>query len=262
MADHVFQRFRLSLAGRIDGFVNAIQLRDGVRMLGGTPPHGLLNPPANDVHPELRAPIPDMVIGDDVVAEQTLHPRQAIAEQGRTNVADVHRFGDVRRAEIDDDGARRSGLLEKEMFAARRAGERLRDSLGLEPEIDKAGPGDIDLFAPLRHVEPGQHVCCELAWVQPARFGQRNERVGLVIAELGIRAWAQLHGRGVSVRQDGGDGGAQATFEFQMQHCREAATEGVIWEGDLRSAQARADRNFCARHPNEPPHPSPRPSPR
>ena len=43
----------------------------------------------------------------------------AVAEDGGADVADVHRLGDVRRTEINDDRARLRGLLEKQMFAAR-----------------------------------------------------------------------------------------------------------------------------------------------
>src|SRR5664280_849274 len=60
--------------------------------------------PADEQFAELRAPIADVIVGDDAVAEQAQRAREAIAEDGRTNVADVHRLGDVRRTKINDGG--------------------------------------------------------------------------------------------------------------------------------------------------------------
>ena len=69
--------------------------------------------PTEQQHPKLRAPVADVVVGDDAVAEQPQCAREAIAKNGRADVADVHRLGHVRRTEINDRGARLRGLLKK-----------------------------------------------------------------------------------------------------------------------------------------------------
>ena len=66
--------------------------------------------------------------------------------------------------------------------------ECLADGRWLEAEIEKAGAGDLDLFAPLGDVEFGDDVGGQLARVHLALLGQRHQRVGLVIAELGVVA--------------------------------------------------------------------------
>ena len=66
--------------------------------------------PAVNHHPELRAPIADMIVADDVVAEEGGDARERVAEHGAADVADVHRLGDVGRAEIDHDACGRCRL--------------------------------------------------------------------------------------------------------------------------------------------------------
>ena len=61
--------------------------------------------PAVDHHPELRAPVADVIIANDVVPEELRDPRQRIAENGAANVTDMHRLGHIGRTEIDHDSA-------------------------------------------------------------------------------------------------------------------------------------------------------------
>ena len=48
-------------------------------------------------HAELRAPVAHMVLADDFVPQKAQYARQAVADDGRTQVADVHFFGQVGR---------------------------------------------------------------------------------------------------------------------------------------------------------------------
>ena len=48
-------------------------------------------------HAELRAPVAHMVLADDLVPQKVQHTRQAVTDDGRTQVADVHFFGQVGR---------------------------------------------------------------------------------------------------------------------------------------------------------------------
>ena len=76
------------------------QLADGV----GLEPRlvaGVL--PAPEDHAELRAPVAQVVVADDPVPERRDDPRQAVADDGRAEMPDVHRLGDVGRGEVDDD---------------------------------------------------------------------------------------------------------------------------------------------------------------
>ena len=69
------------------------------KLLDGIPPIGLLVAevaPAVEDHAELRAPVADVVVADDRVAEEPQHAAQGVADHRRADVADVHRLGHVR----------------------------------------------------------------------------------------------------------------------------------------------------------------------
>ena len=70
--------------------------------------------PSVDDHPELGAPVADVIVPGDFVAEKLGDPRQGVAEDGAADVADMHRLGDVRRAEVDYDPARSFGARNAE----------------------------------------------------------------------------------------------------------------------------------------------------
>ena len=139
-------------------------------------------------------------------------------------MADVHRLGDVGRTEINDDGARLRGLVEKQMFAARGGFERLREHGGFQPEIQEARAGDFHFLAPIGNVEFGQHVRGELARIHFPRLGQRHQRVGLVIAEFRVGARAHENDGNVSIRHDR----AHRLLEVLFDEFVCAATRGIV----------------------------------
>ena len=55
-----------------------------------------------DQHAERRAPVADVVLADDAVAEEVEHAHQRVADDRGAQVADVHLLGDVRRRVVDD----------------------------------------------------------------------------------------------------------------------------------------------------------------
>ena len=112
-----------------------------------------------------------------------------------------------------------AGGLEEEMFAARGGLQGLGQRRRFEPEIQEAGAGDLHLLATIADLKFGDHVGGQLARVQFPGLGQRHERVGLVIAELRVRARADQHRGNVSVRQDGSHRLLEALFdEFVGEH--------------------------------------------
>jgi hypothetical protein len=81
-------------------------------------------------------------------------------------------------------------------------------------------PGDLDLFAPLAHVEFLKHLGGELAGIGFAGLGDGHQRAGLVVAELRVGTRADKDGGEIGVRQDGGHGGLQLGFKLVMKHAR------------------------------------------
>ena len=140
------------------------------------------------------------------------------------------------------------GLLEKQMFSARRGFERLGERGRLEPEIQEARAGNFHLLAPIANIQLGEHVGGELARIHFARLGERHERVALVIAEFGIGTRTDQNNGGVGVRQDRADGGLELQFDlFVRQHGNYLTTDGHRWtrisESSLRG------RDAALRHP-------------
>ena len=160
-----------------------------------------------------------MIVADDVVTEQAERALQRVADAGGADVADVHWLGDVRRTEIHNHRFRLRGFVEKKMFPARGGFKRLREHFGLESKIQKARTGYFNIFAKFGNVQFHQHIRRYLSRIQFPRFGERHERVALVIAEFRIRTGANQNSRKISVRQNVADGGLQTKFNlFVRKH--------------------------------------------
>src|SRR5205085_2799932 len=80
-------------------FVEPSQLCDGI---------GLISSPIDEMlvavndHPELRAPITNVIVADHTVANEPQRAAESVADHRRANVPHVHRLGDVRRGKIED----------------------------------------------------------------------------------------------------------------------------------------------------------------
>ena len=59
--------------------------------------------PAVNHLPELSTPIAEMIIGDHGVSQEPSNPCQCVPENRRSDMPDVHRLRDIRRAEVNDD---------------------------------------------------------------------------------------------------------------------------------------------------------------
>jgi hypothetical protein len=168
---------------RVHQFVKPLHLADGValqrrfiKMLF----------PADDELAELRAPVADVVIGDDVVPRKAQQTRHSIADDGRTNVADVHRLSDIWSRVIDDESAWSSRWRDAEMLIAQRLGRHARDELRLQAKVDKTRPGDFRCFADAFDLQTFDELLRQRARILLQRFGKRQRTVPLIIAELRV----------------------------------------------------------------------------
>src|SRR6266566_22794 len=59
--------------------------------------------PTPDDHAELRPPIADVIVANNVVAEEFRDAREGVAQESAADVTDMHRLGHVGRTEIDHD---------------------------------------------------------------------------------------------------------------------------------------------------------------
>ena len=97
-----------------------------------------------DQHPERCAPVADVVLADDVVAEEVEHAHQGIADQRGAQVPDVHLLGDVRRRVVDDHGLRRRDRSDAEAVVAGHLGEMGGEELGSERHVHETGSGNLE----------------------------------------------------------------------------------------------------------------------
>jgi hypothetical protein len=174
----------------IDFFVEPLHLRERILR------QGLLVQlafPAHNQFAELCAPIANMIVSNHLVPKQPENAVERVTENGRADMAHVHGLGDVRRAEIDDDGARlRRGAI-KEVLARMRGLERGGDRFALEPKVQETRAGDLHRAAPRGNIEPGEDILSKLARVKLPFLGESHQRIALVIAELRV-ARTHLHG--------------------------------------------------------------------
>ena len=84
----------LSIFTFVEGLQVANGRRDG-RIVGK------LVAEVSDEHAELGAPVADVVESEDVVADELEQAADAVADDCRAQVADVHLLGDVWRGEVD-----------------------------------------------------------------------------------------------------------------------------------------------------------------
>ena len=96
-------------------------------------------------HIDLRAGVVDVIFARDVVACKIQQTAQRVAEHRAAAMADMHRPGRIGRDVFDID----LGAVADRAFAVSRAFAQHREQfarpdLGLQGEIDEAGPGDLD----------------------------------------------------------------------------------------------------------------------
>ena len=101
---------------RVDQPIEPAELVDRLGCEGGFVDEMLV---AVDDHAELGAPVAEVVVADRVVAEESQHAVEGVADHGRADVADVHRLGHVGRGVVDDDGPRLGGRRDAEPLDVR-----------------------------------------------------------------------------------------------------------------------------------------------
>ncbi len=207
----------------VDEFVETFHFRDGVASQG-VGVEGAF--PADQEFAELGAPVTEVVIGDDAVAEEPVGAGEGVAEHGGPDMADVHGFGDVGGTEVDDDGAGVWGWGDEGEWGGGGGGEGLGEGGGFKAEVQEAGAGDFDGLAPGGDVERGEDLFGELARVEAAGAGEAHEGIALVIAEARVWAGADEDGGGVGVREDGADGLLESGLEEGMEHGGEGGGGG------------------------------------
>ena len=136
-----------------------------------------------DQHTELGAPVADVVGADHLMAQEFQGTNRGIANDGRTQMADVHLFCHVRCRVVDDDSLRLR-FCDAQALGLQRTVDIVRQKRGIEENIDKARPGDFNLAGNAVEVKMRQYLLCKLSRRHAQLFGDSHHAVGLIVTEL------------------------------------------------------------------------------
>ena len=142
-------------------------------------------------HPELGAPVAEVVGPDHRVALKLQGTDERVADHGGPQVPDVHLLGDIRCRVVDDDGLRLSGDWHPEPGVIQGGCRPRGESAGCKREIQKPGAGDFDGGEkPVDVAEHGRHLLGELPRLPPELFGELHREIGLQV-DAGPPAWRE-----------------------------------------------------------------------
>ena len=198
----------IRLGGGVDLAVDADQFGDRIGVERGGVEQGF---PAVEDHPELGAPVADVVVGDDREAEEAGDAAERVADDGRADVADVHRLGHVGRGEIDHHGLAVAEVGHAEVVVVEQGGGAGGVGGGQDAEIDEPGAGDVGGGEAVEF-EVVDDFLGQRARVGLARFGEHHRGVRLIVAEAQVGGGG--HGGGGGFAEGGGEGGGEAGFEI------------------------------------------------
>jgi hypothetical protein len=106
-----------------------------------------------DEHAEGRAPVADVVLRDDRVADRGEHAVEAVADDRRAEVPDVHLLGHVRAGVVDDDALRERDGVDAPVRVLQQRRGRGREHVGAHAEVDEPRPGDLERLTQVVEVE-------------------------------------------------------------------------------------------------------------
>jgi hypothetical protein len=160
----------------------------------------------------LQAPIAQMHVAEDRPAIGAEQPLQAVADDGRAQMADMHGLGDIGAAEIQHRGLAVSGFGRAETNLLRdRADARGQYSIR-HVEIDEAGTGDLDLRENRIGLQARRDLFGDRARIDLRLLGGRQRAVALELREIG--PVGALHQAQLGQQSLGGERGARDRRQF------------------------------------------------
>ncbi len=148
-------------------------------------------------HAELGAPVAHVVLADHRVAEELEHAGDAVTDDGRTQVADVHLFGQVGRRQVDDHLFGGAGFAYAQVVVGQRRVQALGQGVSVLEEVEEPGTGDLDFADVGAGRQRRDQLVGEVARLHARRLGQHHGDVagevamGLVAGVLHLNRWRQ-----------------------------------------------------------------------
>ena len=119
-----------------------------------------------DEHPKRRAPVADVVLPNNSVAEVVQGAGQRVPNDRCAQMPYVHLLRHVGRGVVDDDGLWLDQRHAEPRIVGHGGGPR-RDPFSLEDEVDEAGAADLDVGADPVDVQGGHQACGDVAGAFP-----------------------------------------------------------------------------------------------
>ena len=198
---------------------------------------------ALDQHAELGAPVPEVVLADDLVSEMGVEPHQAVAEDRRAEVTDVHLLRSIRARVVDQHAQGRVDPRHAQSLVARANREQVREVAPVESDVDEAGPGDLGRLGDPGQVELPDDRRGDVSGRARERLRQAERRVRLEVAEAGILRRTELR---ISAGMVGSEGRRDRAREPRRELLEGIVggerDHGILPErGSLTAAGARSD---------------------
>ncbi len=138
-----------------------------------------------DQHAEGRAPVADVILLHDAMAEERHQPDECVADHRGAQMPDVHLLRHVRRRVVDDDGPRLRHRPDAEPVVradGRQGGA--EEGVG-KGDVEKARTGDLDDAEIIERPRGGDHLGGHLTWRAAELLRQTEDAVRLRIGALG-----------------------------------------------------------------------------
>ena len=174
---------RIRCGSGLDLFVDALHLGQGILLIRRLVKKRTI---ADNQHAELGAPVAQMIVRLHRVPAKTQHPGERVTQDGGANMTNVHGFGHIGGAEVDDDGFRTGGRVNSQMVVLGDSQQGLSQPVRVKTEVDKARPGNLPACRNLSRVKLRHNSLGQLAGILFMRFGNRHDAVGLIVAEFRV----------------------------------------------------------------------------
>ncbi|MNS48254.1 hypothetical protein D3C72_808170 [compost metagenome] len=190
--------------------------REGAVALGHEGVGQVLVAAGGDQQAHLEAPVAEVGVAPDGVAAEAEQPLQALADDGRAQVADVHRLGHIGAGVVDDDLARRRVQRGAgQGFVGGHLGGALGQGGVGELQVDEAGTGDLDRRQTRVGAQAFGDAGGQLARIGLQRLGGGQGAVGLEVGQVGAVRGDDTRER--CVHAFGGEGGGDRFAERGLE---------------------------------------------
>ena len=136
-------------------------------------------------HSHRRPPVTEMNVGNHLVADKFFNPANGFADNGRTQMPDMHQFGHIRAAGINNNILRLAHFGTAKTLIGGNLVHVAGNKLVFERNVDKARAVDRDFFNVIVLLKLCGNFLGDFAWIFTFALRQSQSPVALKIAQIG-----------------------------------------------------------------------------